>query len=498
MEKEEYARYLSDKATLETHGMKVLNLFQDKNGFLPKKAEEIGSKNLQILNVLPKNYETFSIEYNNNIKKIKEKETPKKAKVFSRIGQAEEYIEENPLYYCKSCLWWKWNKNEFKYELVDEVDILNSILEELDIDTVNSTARTEILNALKQVARRNAPKEIESTWIQFHDTIVDIMTGERFIASPYYFVTNPIPYRLHPERFENTPIMDKIFEEWVGKENVKTLYEIIAYCLLPSYPLHRLFCFIGGGMNGKSCFLNLLRKFIGNSNVTSTELDILLNSRFEITRLHKKLVCIMGETNFNEMSKTSQLKKLTGGDYMGFEYKNKNPFEDVNYAKILLATNNLPTTTDKTLGFYRRWMIIDFPNQFSEKKEVLDEIPEEEFESLALKSLILLKDLLINRKFHNEGSVEDRMKKFEEKSDFLQKFVEETTEEDMEGFITKADFRKKFHEWCKEKNYRIMAENSISKKLKEKGVEISRKYFDWLHDGKGGQLYCYFGLKWKN
>ena len=96
----------------------------------------------------------------------------------------------------------------------------------------------------------------------------------------------------------------------------------------------------------------------------------------------------MGETNFNEMSRTSKLKKLTGGDLIGFEYKNKNPFEAKNYAKILIATNSLPTTSDKTLGFYRRWMIIDFPNQFSEKKDILKDIPEEEYESLALKCKI--------------------------------------------------------------------------------------------------------------
>jgi len=37
---------------------------------------------------------------------------------------------------------------------------------------------------------------------------------------------------------------------------------------------------------------------------------------------------MMGETNFNEMSKTSIIKKLTGGDLIGFEYKNKNPFNE--------------------------------------------------------------------------------------------------------------------------------------------------------------------------
>ncbi len=87
--------------------------------------------------------------------------------------------------------------------------------------------------------------------------------------------------------------MDRIFEEWVGKKNIQQLYEILAYSLIPDYPIHRIFCFIGSGLNGKSCFLNLLRKFIGTKNCCSTELDTLISSRFEVTRLHKKLVCQM-------------------------------------------------------------------------------------------------------------------------------------------------------------------------------------------------------------
>lgn len=421
----------------------------------------------------------------------------KTAKVFSRLGQGELFIEDNPLFYDKNGMWWKWNFNEYKYEIVDEIDILNSILEKLDIDTVNSKARTEIINSLKQIGRKNIPKDIKNTWIQFKDVIVDINTGKKFTASPEYFVTNPIPYSLHNNNFEETPTMDKIFEEWVGKEHVKTLYEIIAYCLLPYYPIHRLFCFIGSGMNGKSCFLGLLRKFIGKNNCTSTELDTLITSRFEISRLHKKLVCLMGETNFSEIEKTSIIKKLTGGDLIGYEYKNKNPFEECNYAKIIIATNNLPTTTDKTIGFYRRWCIIDFPNQFSEEKEILDEIPEEEYESLALKCCSFLKDLLKKRKFYNEGGVEERIEKYEAKSDFLQKFLDEFIQEDLDEYISKADFYKKFKEWCVENRHRKMAENTLGKKMKEKGIETGQIYVNWLYDGKGGQMRIWTGIKWK-
>jgi len=411
---------------------------------------------------------------------------------------AKEVIKVQPCFYDKARNWWLWNYIEKKWQRVDETDILNAIDKQATINTINSKEKTEILEALKQVSRLNAPKQISKSWVQFKDLIVDINTGEEFYADPKYFVTNPIPWELHKERFYETPTIDRIFAEWVGEENVKLLYEIIAYCLIPDYPLHRIFCFIGGGLNGKSCFLNLLRKFIGGDNCCSTELDTLLASRFEVTRLHKKLVCQMGETNFSEMSKTSTLKKLSGGDLIGFEYKNKDHFEDINYAKIIIATNNLPTTTDKTIGFYRRWMIIDFPNQFSEKYDILADIPEEEYEALTVKCSMILKDLLTDREFTNEGSIDDRMKKYEDHSDPLEKFMKEFTVENFEGFIWKGEFEKKFNEWCKSNRFRDMGSVEIGKKMKAKGITQQQKYEEWMsqYGKKGGRAWV--GITWKD
>ena len=205
----------------------------------------------------------------------------------------------------------------------------------------------------------------------------------------------------------------------------------------------------------------------------------------------------MEETNFKEMEKTSILKKLTGKDTIGFEYKNKNPFEDVNYAKIIIATNNLPTTTDKTIGFYRRWLIIDFPNKFSEKKDILSDIPEEEYSNLATNSIIVLNELLKQREFTNEGTVEDRMKKYEDHSDPMAKFLREFTIEDANGFIWKFEFQKKLNDWCKHSRYRQFSDVAIGKIMKEKGFEHITRYSTWLIDGQNKQLRAWSGLQWK-
>jgi putative DNA primase/helicase len=417
------------------------------------------------------------------------------AKIFGIKNQADIFSKVQPFFYDKGGLWWLWDNESYCWKLCDEVDILNMIDETTDEDIISPGTRTIILNTLKQKGRLKIPKPIKKTWIQFKHKIYDALSGESFEASPEWFVTNPIPYELsgNPE----TPNMDRIFKEWVGEKYLPTLFEILAYCLIPNYPINRMFCFIGNGLNGKSCFLNLLRKFVGEQNVCTTELDLLLSSRFEVTRLYKKLVCLMGETNFNEMSRTSILKKLTGGDTIGFEYKNKTPFEDYNYAKVLLATNNLPTTTDKTIGFYRRWLIIDFPNHFSEKKDILAEIPEEEYSNLATQCFTVLKDLLDKREFTHEGTVEERIERYESKSNFLGKFIEEFTTEDTMDFITVRDFYNKFNEWCKEHRHRETSETSLGMAMKKLGIEQARKTFQWMNDGRGGQARVWLGMKWK-
>ena len=425
---------------------------------------------------------------------------PEKENAFQEFNikkQADNFNKIQPLFYDRAGLFWLWNEDKKCWEMVDEVDILNMISEATNEDVISSKSRTEILNALKQKGRLNIPKPIKPTWIQFVDKIYDIEDGSCFPATPEYFVTNPIPWKVSGD--PRTPVMDKIFTEWVGEKYVPLLYEIIAYSILPDYPINRLFCFIGSGLNGKSKFLELLQKFVGITNVCSTELDCLISSRFEVTRLHKKLVCLMGETNFDEMSRTSILKKLTGKDVIGFEYKNKNPFEDYNYAKIIIATNNLPATTDKTLGFYRRWCIIDFPNTFTEARDILKDIPEEEYSNLATNSVIVLNQLLKKREFTNEGTIEERAKKYEDKSNFFDLFWKEHIIESTEEYITVSNFEKEFDIFCKNNRQRTLSPQKINEHMKEKGIEQGKPYLEWWENDKQikRQVRAWMGIKWR-
>ena len=99
------------------------------------------------------------------------------------------------------------------------------------------------------------------TWIQFKDKIYDINTKMIIKSTPKYLCVNPIPWDIGET--DKTPTMDNLFEQWVGKEHIKTLYEIIAYCCLSDYPIHLIFCFIGSGRNGKTKYQKLLKRRVG-------------------------------------------------------------------------------------------------------------------------------------------------------------------------------------------------------------------------------------------
>ena len=327
-------------------------------------------------------------------------------------ANVKQFYKAQPFFYDKSKIFWFWNIEQNRWEIVDDTDIMVMLDERYSFQglTVGASTKANYLEAFKRVGRQKIPKKSFNKWIQFKDKAYGITSKKIYYVTPDYFFTNPIPWEMG--NVIDTPIMDKLFEEWVGLENIDVLYEVIAYCCYTDYPIQLIFCLIGSGRNGKSCFLRLLAKFLGQNNVCSTELDVLMDSRFEAFKLYKKLACFMGETNFGTMAKTSMLKKLVGGDLISYEKKNKDPFDDFNYAKLLISSNSLPSSYDTSEGFYRRWFIIDFSNEFPEGKDILKSIPDIEYNNLAKKVTLILPKLLESGKFTHQGNINERRDKY--------------------------------------------------------------------------------------
>jgi len=370
-------------------------------------------------------------------------------KITNYIHNVEIFYAKQPFFYDKSKIFWFWNTKEFRWEIVDETDIMNEIDDALGFggETVTQKIKGSYMEAFKRVGRKNQPEEAPLRWIQFKDKAFSLRSGKIHNITPDYFFTNPIPWKLGES--SETPTMDKLFKEWVGEQYVNDLYEILAYCCYRDYPIQTLLCLYGFGRNGKSSYLKILDKFIGEGNITSTELDLLVghsSSRFESFKLYKKLCCMLGETNFGVLDKSSLLKKLVGGDKISFEMKNKDPFADFNYSKIIIASNSLPSSDDTSEGFYRRWHIIDFPNTFPEGKDITITIPEIEYENLTRKISEILPKLLDKGQFTNQGTIPERKRKYQMASNPLPYFINHCCIREPNEWILHPDL---FSAYCK-------------------------------------------------
>lgn len=408
---------------------------------------------------------------------------------FLKLGQAGDFWKKQPYFYDKNKLWWFWNLEEHSWQEIDETDLLNQINEFCKINTINSKEKGEIIESLKQVGRKKIPLPPKKTWIQFKNKIFDTKTMEIIEADHSYFNCNSIPYNIGDQI--ETPTIDKLMKEWVGEKYVPTLKEIIAYCCLPNYPIHIIIALCGIGRNGKTSFLNLLTNFLGIKNIENSELESLTDSRFETFRLYKKLACILGETNFGIINKTSRLKRLVGQDLIGYEKKGGALFSDYNYAKIIIASNGLPSSEDQSEGYYRRWLIIDFPNEFPEGHDIIETISYEEYEALAAQILEILPKLLIRGSFSNQGNIEDRKKKYISISNPLVEFIDLCCyRDDAMGIVRYAELYSAYVYYLKVKKRRIVSRMEFKKTMELEGFWADKAGIegDWCWCFKGISL----------
>jgi putative DNA primase/helicase len=432
----------------------------------------------------------------------KEAGIEKKADVFGRLGQAREFHNRNPYAYDRAELFWIWDMENHCYKQADKTDILNKVRNALGVDTIDGKTKSEIVEAIEQVGREKLPKEVPNHWIQFKKNVVDIKTGVIFEATPQFFFTSPIPWDIGET--EDTPTLDRLFTEWVYKPGVQdvtyvhTLQEVTAYAAEDSAFMQTIIWLCGSGCNGKGCYQNFLMKFLGIKNVTSSELKTLVTRNFETSALYKKKAVIMGEVDTYDLTNTNLLKQLSGEDLIRFEFKGKTPFSEKSTTTCFIASNSLPVTPDRSNGFYRRNLIVDFPNVFQVGKDIVAEIPDVEYRNFAKKSLRILKELHNRGTFTNGGTIEERKVRYEERSNPIVHFITMNCSESPTDSETFSVFFKKFQEYLKDNRLRPLSSIQVSRALKMEGYEIKNKHIT-LNRGtdmeEETQISSIFGIK---
>ena len=318
--------------------------------------------------------------------------------------------------------------------------------------------------------------------------ILNLQTLEMLPYTKDYYFTSKLNVEFDSKA--ECPQIKKFLEEIVEPEDVNLLTEIAGYCLYRKYPIQKAFMLVGDGANAKSTYLSLLCYFLGVDNVCAVSLQELERNRFASSNLYRKMANVFADLPKIALRNAGVFKMLTGGDKIYGEKKFKNAFFFDNYAKLIFSANRVPFVEDESSAFFRRWVIINFPNKFegsNVKINILQELTEELSGFLNLALMGLKKVLTSGLSYYK--TTEEIRNNYIRASDPIAAFILDCITISPEGFVDKDKLYNSYSSYCRIKKLLIVDKNVFSKNFR-KYVQVE----DFRPTIEGKRVQCWKGI----
>ena len=256
-------------------------------------------------------------------------------------------------------------------------------------------------------------------------------------------------------------------------KEILVIQEWLGYCLLNDVRFSKALLLYGDGENGKSVLLNVIKHFLGQKNVTSISLQYLESNPFAPARLFGKSANIFADLPKRALSQTSVFKMAVAGDALSGEKKGKDSFEFIPMLKLMFSCNEPPRTPDRTRGFFRRWIILDFKQHFSEGDPRRDENlfeklrTNEEMEGILLFALDGLYRLIEQKGFTEHMTMAEVEDFWLRHSDSVAAFILDMIEKDSLQDAPKTLIFDTYQKYCVIKGYPAEEPNHFWRRFKE-------------------------------
>ena len=149
----------------------------------------------------------------------------------------------------------------------------------------------------------------------------------------------------------------QFFREWVG-----------AALLGVATEYNRAVILYGSGSNGKSTILDILKAMWPDSAFSSVPVQA-WGERFQLEPMLNKTLNVIEEMPSRDIVDSAAMKRVVDGIEMEIERKHQQPFSAQMEAGHIFAANNLPSVSDLSDGFWRRWTLLEFNEHFDDQNK---------------------------------------------------------------------------------------------------------------------------------
>lgn len=310
----------------------------------------------------------------------------------------------------------------------------------------------------------------DSRYMIFRNGVLDTDDMTLHPHSPEY-LTNIVFADLDFNPDADCPIFRKVVADALDKDTANVLQEMCGYLLFPDSRHEKIGVLVGEGRNGKSVILNMISYALGEENVTHFGLQQITDaSGVFIANMVGKLANICHDSgNLIKVGNEGILKQYASGEPIMAKVLYHQPTITTNYPHSIIAVNALPVSADVSDGYFRRFLIIDFPHQIP-----LNKVDRQLFQKMKPERMGVLlwiiegmKRLLSESDFSESKAVDDIKKQYQRDNNIVATFVDEFEFRPSRTEMRPLDevFRM-FKTWTKDNNYRDMGKRTFSTRLK--------------------------------
>ncbi|QXE28564.1 DNA primase family protein [Microbacterium paraoxydans] len=272
------------------------------------------------------------------------------------------------------------------------------------------------------------------------------------------------------------------FLEWLQQvlgedpELHRHMWEVLGYLLMTGNPLQKIFLLYGEGGNGKGTMLRVIRYLLGRANYSSISMHQLVDDRFATSGLYGKTANISGDLSSRFLSDPQILKEITGGDSISASRKFGHSFEFVPYAVPIFASNEFFRTSDNSIGWRRRWEVIDFVQKVDGSGPFDEQLLFDDAPGIFRYAMEGLRRLMQRGKFAPPQAAQEATTRLHDAADPLMLWLDEDEAVFLgpEHMSPTADVYRKYSGWCRRNGYSPLASGPFGLRLKQMGITRTR------------------------
>ncbi|MFC1895062.1 phage/plasmid primase, P4 family [Thermodesulfobacteriota bacterium] len=274
---------------------------------------------------------------------------------------------------------------------------------------------------------------------------------------------------------------------------LRVLQTYLGYCALNTCKHEKALFMYGTGANGKSTILHCLRNVIGDENVSALTMED-LKERFLIPTLQGKAVNIASEMDTRNSTATHILKSAISGEPITGDRKYGEPVTFKPFCKFIFAMNQPPPVVDKSHGFERKVLVINFNQRFEGPKKDDDlkfKLVEQEKEGILRWVLAGAWRVIRDRGFVLDDDVQEDADAFRASMNPMVSFLDEVCVKDKSVRTPCHAVFDEYKNWCAETGHRPMSMTRFYQQIGTDWPHVTRKKSDWR---EGKRRWCFVGV----